>query len=76
MWQPVDISLLYDEDHPALAFALVEDGSGWNVSLVGTSFNFVGAVSSNAENVYKYQLLLGRSRRVHGILGFTDRVWN
>lgn len=56
--EPVDISLLYDEDHPALAFALVEDGSGWNVSLVGTFFNFVGAVSSNAENVYKYQLLL------------------
>ncbi|WP_054952130.1 hypothetical protein [Flaviflexus massiliensis] len=55
--EPVDVSILLDEDAPVLAFATIHDESGWNVSLIGTFVNAAGAVSTDAENMDDYEEL-------------------
>lgn len=54
---PIDVSLLMDEDTPLLAFALVEDESGWNVSIIGTLLNAAAAATTAEQNIGEYQLL-------------------
>lgn len=63
---PVDISLLMDEDAPLLAFAVVEDESGWNVSLIGTALNAVIAATTAEENLEEYSDLADELSRCLG----------
>lgn len=51
---PVDVSILLDEDAPVLAFSVVDDESGWNVSLVGTALNAAAAGTTAEENMDEF----------------------
>jgi len=55
---PIDISPLLTKETPLLAFAVIEDESGWNVSLLGTVLNTAGAGSTLDEGIEEYSYML------------------
>lgn len=55
--QPIDISVLQDEDKPLLAVSVIQDETGWSVSLGATFANISGSIGGNPEVITELEQL-------------------